>query len=827
MEQQSNLTQQLKGIWRHLWIIILVCVVAGGTAWALNGANPTLQKAKTTVIMGNTEQSLAAVPSGLQGVLGLTYLQDIGSQIEVMKSQGVLEQAITKLEPEKSADPDYLQVEVRRLQSAIDIEEVGSTNLVNLTVTSTDPLVAQQQANAVAEAYINEVKQTTEATIQSALVDTNQRLEELQKSGVDITINPSVPKLTAQIDITLSALEAASQRLQPIGGGEAAEPAPVDAGTMLTASQLSVVSSWMSELTSEGSAINDLITGLKPVSSVGNYSERSSVIAVIEVRIRALMMKLDSLIAYVTTLQQAETDPIVNQELITTVKQLQVAAAFGGVILEQIVSLYDIQAQYMSAVISAEETTAQQEQLKEADVNALQRIMQNNSVLIDSLNTATTEVEQILPRLPTIMQWRLKEFNDRIVQFTATLQEIAAQLKQTPSTPNTDVLLTQEQLLVMEINARAAEIRLSSFLSELDEIQSAGLDVQTSTNLLGVQESLNVANNALSGLGDAIAVISQSGGDTASYNALDTLRQQLQIALLSSDFSSTRIVDTSVVSATGGFFTRYKSVILAIIAGLLLSILGILIFQYYDRTVRSASQVKSQIELPLLASIAVVKKGSRLSPSVLDKGIPQYLESFRLLRTNLGLDSAHGKVLLVTSPVAGEGKTIVAANLARAVALQGRKVLLIDGNLRHPSIAALFSLIKSEGLSGIMTRGDEEKSYVAKVEGVDILPAGVTSAQSRELFSSPRFKTLLAKYRQDYDVIIVDSAPVMGWTDTKILAKEADSVLLVLKPDVSRIDLARESKQALESVGAHVEGFILYEVNPKENVENVLAERKY
>jgi capsular exopolysaccharide synthesis family protein len=321
-----------------------------------------------------------------------------------------------------------------------------------------------------------------------------------------------------------------------------------------------------------------------------------------------------------------------------------------------------------------------------------------------------------------------------------------------------------------------------------------------------------VANNASSGLGDAIAAISQSGGDTASYNALDTLRQQLQLALLSSDFSGTRIVDTAVVSPAGSFFTRYKSVILAIIAGLLLSILGVLIFQYYDRTVRNASQVKSQIELPLLASIAAVK-GNRLRPSVLDRGIPQYLESFRLLRTNLGLDSVRGKILLVTSPLAGEGKTIVAANLARVVALQGRNVLLIDGNLHHPGIAALFGLVKVEGLSAILTRGEEEKSYVTKVEGVDILAAGVKSAQSTELFSAPRFKALLEKYRQNYDVIIVDSAPVIGWTDTKILAKEADSVLLILKPDASRIDLARESKQALESTGAHVEGFILYGVS--------------
>jgi polysaccharide biosynthesis transport protein len=803
-QQQFNLTRQLNNLWRHKWIIVLVAVVAGGTALVLTAVNPLLQEATTTVMVGNTQQRLAAVPSGFQGVLEMTYLQDIGSQIEVMKSRGVLEQAITKLEPEKSADSDYLQAEVLRLQSTIEIEQLGSTNLVTLTVASADPVMAQEQANAVAEAYINEVRQVTAATIQSALVDTNQRLGELQKSSVNLSINPSLPRLTAQIDTSLSALKAASERLQLMGGGEATG----DAGTVLTTSQLSIISGQMSDLTLEANDINDLIKNLKPVSVESRYAERSAAIAVIEGRTQALMTKLNSLIIYITALQQSEIDPIVQEQLNTTGEQLQVAAASGGVILEQIVSLYDIQAQYISSAISLEVSSAH-EQFREADANALQRIVQHNSILIDNLNAAMEEIPQISPRLPTIIQWRVGVLDDRITLVTAAMQEISTQLGQTSTTLDVDIFLTHDELLDMEIHARAVEISLDSLLSELDQMQSEEFDIQISTMLLEVQESLNVANNAFGGLADAIAALSQSGGDMASYTALDTLRQQLQLALLSSDLSGTRIVDTAVVSPTRSFFDRYRSVLLAFIAGLLLSALAILIFQYFDRTVRDASQVKSQVNLPLLASIAAVKKDNPGTPLVLDKEIPQYLESFRLLRTNLSLDSAHGKILLVTSPEEGEGKTTVATNLARVLALQGRKVLLIDGNLRNPGIAAAFGLTGRKGLSEFLTHEDEGKDYVIQAEGINILTAGAASAKSAELFSSPRFKTLLAKYRQDYDVIIVDSAPVIGWTDTKILARDADSVLLVLQPDVSKIDQAMESKQDLESLGAHVEGFIL------------------
>jgi capsular exopolysaccharide synthesis family protein len=822
MEQQEfNLARQLRYLWRFKWIIILVAVVVGGTSLVFSATNPPLQEATTTILVGQTQQRLAAVPSELQGILEMTYLQDIGSQIEVMKSRSVLEQAIITLEPEKATDPDYLQAEVLRLQSSLDIQQVGTTDLVTLTVGSADPLLAQKQANAVAEAYINEVRKATTASIQNDLEDITQRLEELQENNINLSINPVVPKLTSQIDATLSALDATSGRLEQIVG-ESTEPVLVDTGTVLTASQLSIVSGRMSELTSEANAINELLQTLKPVSSGGSPSQRSADIAVIEGHILGLNTKLDSLITYVTNLYQAETDPLARQRLITTGELLNVAAASGGIVLTQVVSLYDIQVQYLTSNLFSENATTGGEQYREADVNAMQRIVQHHSMLIDSLNAAMTEIEQTIPRSSTIMQWRVNELNDRIAVVISILQEISTQLKPTSTTSEADILLTHEELLDIEIRARAAEISLGSFLSEIDELQSNAIDVQTSTVLLGALESLNVANDAFSGLGDAIAAISQSGGDMASYNALDALRQQLQLTLLSSDFSGTRIVDTAVVSPAASFFGRYRGVLLAIIAGLLLTVMGILIFRYFDRTARDESQVKSQIDLPLLTSIPAVRKNLPDSTlSVLDKSLPRYLESFRLLRTNLGLDATHGKIILVTSPEEHEGKTTVAANLALVVALQGRKTLLIDGNLHHPGIANLFGLTEVKSLSEVMNE-DKDKGKMTNAQGVDIIAGGAVSVQSAELFSSPRFKTLLAKYRQDYDVIIVDSAPVIGSADTKILARDADSVLLVLRPDTSKIDLAIESKQTLESVNAHVAGFILNGV-VKRNAQSSLG----
>jgi capsular exopolysaccharide synthesis family protein len=253
------------------------------------------------------------------------------------------------------------------------------------------------------------------------------------------------------------------------------------------------------------------------------------------------------------------------------------------------------------------------------------------------------------------------------------------------------------------------------------------------------------------------------------------------------------------------------------VVGLLLGVLIALILQRYDRRVRDISQVADYVGLPMVACVPLTlgKQGTH-SLSVLKEDSPQYLEAFRILRTNLGLDSCPGKVILISSPQAREGKTTVAANLARAVALQGRRVLLIDGNLRKPDIAATFNLQPEDGFPEFLTGGNELSDYITQAEGIDILSSAAASAESTELLSSPRMKTLLEEARQNYDVVIVDSAPMIGCADTRILARGADEVLLVLQPDKSKLDLTKESKRTLEAMGTRVSGFVLNKASSKE-----------
>ena len=132
MEQQEfKLPKQLKGLWRFKWIIAFMVLVAGGVTLGFTAMQPPVYEATATVMVESGQPTLA-LPAGLE----ITYLRDIGSQVEVMQSRSVLEHAVSQLEPEKATNPQHLHLEASKLLDALKIEQVKGTSLVALTVIS-------------------------------------------------------------------------------------------------------------------------------------------------------------------------------------------------------------------------------------------------------------------------------------------------------------------------------------------------------------------------------------------------------------------------------------------------------------------------------------------------------------------------------------------------------------------------------------------------------------------------------------------------------------------------------------------------------------------
>ncbi len=188
-------------------------------------------------------------------------------------------------------------------------------------------------------------------------------------------------------------------------------------------------------------------------------------------------------------------------------------------------------------------------------------------------------------------------------------------------------------------------------------------------------------------------------------------------------------------------------------------------------------------------------------------------EQYRSIRTNIGfLVGKNGnKTILFTSPGVGEGKSTTVANLAVSLANQKQKVLIIDADLRKPSIQTIYKLENKLGLSSVLSERIELEKAIqnTEIDGLEILTSGPVPNNPAELLSSINFENLLEEVSESYDVILVDSPPVMEVTDTLLLANQCDSVVLVVRHKKTEFEDVVDAKKLLEFGKAKLIGTII------------------
>ncbi|MDA1302179.1 MAG: CpsD/CapB family tyrosine-protein kinase, partial [Proteobacteria bacterium] len=195
------------------------------------------------------------------------------------------------------------------------------------------------------------------------------------------------------------------------------------------------------------------------------------------------------------------------------------------------------------------------------------------------------------------------------------------------------------------------------------------------------------------------------------------------------------------------------------------------------------------------------------------KGHHTFAEAIRSLRTSVvlsGLDKPH-KVIVVTSSVPNEGKTTVSSNLALALG-QMEKVLLIDADMRRPSLATEYDLPKGTvGLAELVAGTNEMADCIHRrdKEGIDLLSAGAVPPNPLDLLSSGRFAEVLKTLRDRYDRIIIDSAPTQAVSDSLVLSTKADALIYVVKSDSTPANVAKNGIERLMRVNAPVIGAVL------------------
>ena len=191
-------------------------------------------------------------------------------------------------------------------------------------------------------------------------------------------------------------------------------------------------------------------------------------------------------------------------------------------------------------------------------------------------------------------------------------------------------------------------------------------------------------------------------------------------------------------------------------------------------------------------------------------------EAYRTIRTNIQFSMPKGQLrtMLITSTGPEEGKSTTTANVAITMAESGNRVLLIDADLRKSVVHKMFQLPNLKGLTNVLAEDLDYREVLrtTKVQGLDILTGGPKPPNPSELLGSEKMRTFLESLKKDYDIIILDTPPVLPVTDAAILASQVDGVVIVSSYGHTTFDGLDRTKVQLENVGAKILGVILNKV---------------
>jgi capsular exopolysaccharide synthesis family protein len=256
---------------------------------------------------------------------------------------------------------------------------------------------------------------------------------------------------------------------------------------------------------------------------------------------------------------------------------------------------------------------------------------------------------------------------------------------------------------------------------------------------------------------------------------------------------------------------------IGLLLGLLLSFGLAFLLEKLDETIKTPEDIERHLHLPVIG--IVPKIADEVIESAATDPRSSFSEAYRSLRTGLqyATESGAPRVLLITSALAGEGKTTTAVMLARKFAQLGIKVLLIDADLRRPSLHTRLNLDNESGLSDYLS-GQAGASSIFRPTteaNLTVVTSGGTPPNPAELLSAARFRSLLTEAVQTYDQVIIDGPPLLGLADAPIIANAADGTLIAIEAGNARIGVLRGALKRLFAVRARIAGALLVKYDPR------------
>lgn len=336
-----------------------------------------------------------------------------------------------------------------------------------------------------------------------------------------------------------------------------------------------------------------------------------------------------------------------------------------------------------------------------------------------------------------------------------------------------------------------------------------------------VNEQLKELETEIADLTDAVVAASSS----ASSDEVGRLQQELNVRranyssllayLKGSSVNFIQVIETAQAPLLPTKPKVMQNTLLAAVVGLMLAAGAAFLIEYLDDSVKGQADIEEALGLPVLGAVAdIVAEGA--TPELIAVTHPKsaFAEAYRMLRTNLhySLPASKQRVFMVSSVEPGAGKTTTACNLAVVLAQAGQKVILIDGDLRRPSVHKVFGCPNETGLTPLLVgevTSVEAVLQTTEVAGLRVLPCGPIPPNAAELIDSPRMAELVTELVKLADIVVFDSPPLFAVADARILATLTTGVVLVVQAGQTSLTGCLEAQETLKKVGATVLGVVL------------------
>ena len=487
----------------------------------------------------------------------------------------------------------------------------------------------------------------------------------------------------------------------------------------------------------------------------------------------------------------------------------------------------------------------------QAEEDHIQAVQTNVDLLRQQLNIVDTDPNSLAPT-PTLPQKELDEYHTQMIEGQKDYMKLNVELTELQSLQATNPVELRDVLPTMY-----PDTTLGDLLSRLHQTEQslAELKVDYSTNYPDVMRQQKLAdelnteiddrvNGIMAGMSSQVkslkasldaqtgaveAAIQKDQDEAARGQPYWELKRQLentrdfhkllQTKIASEELdlktpmtSMVTIIDQAKPSKAPAKPNKTLNIALGIVIGLMVGVGLAFFIEYLDTSVKTIDDVERALQAPVLGVIP------QNVGHLIDEGVEsQHAEAYRVLRTNLLFSRKDDRLnsFVVVSAGAGEGKSTTVLNLATVFAQSGQRVLLVDSDLRRPTLHKLLKLSNSLGVTNYLLKQNtlEEVIQRTSIPTLDLMASGKLPSSSMNILGSASMKDMVAELKRRYDFVFFDSPPIMGVSDASILASEIDSVIQVIQYRRYPQPMNIRAKQMIEKVGGTLIGIVLNNIN--------------